>query len=138
MLIRTGKECNVKVGIWGQGHSDFPDFAQFLVRLVYFDLNDFDEGVLAPLAFDLTWMVVSIFVAFASLGIDEKKARHMGRLFLTCYANTPKNGKADYIEPKIAKGLICDFLTAVSKCKQKDILNKKLNCTKTNWIVMAL
>jgi pyruvate, water dikinase len=32
MLIRTGKECNVKVGICGQGPSDFPDFAQFLVE----------------------------------------------------------------------------------------------------------
>ena len=32
MLIRTGKDCNVKVGICGQGPSDFPDFAQFLVE----------------------------------------------------------------------------------------------------------
>lgn len=32
MLIRTAKECGVKVGICGQGPSDFPDFAQFLVQ----------------------------------------------------------------------------------------------------------
>jgi pyruvate,water dikinase len=32
MLIRTAKECAVKVGICGQGPSDFPDFAQFLVE----------------------------------------------------------------------------------------------------------
>jgi len=32
MLIRTAKECQVKVGICGQGPSDFPDFAQFLVE----------------------------------------------------------------------------------------------------------
>lgn len=32
MLIRTAKECNVKVGICGQGPSDFPEFAQFLVE----------------------------------------------------------------------------------------------------------
>jgi pyruvate,water dikinase len=31
MLIRTAKQCGVKVGICGQGPSDFPDFAQFLV-----------------------------------------------------------------------------------------------------------
>jgi pyruvate,water dikinase len=30
-LIRVAKECGVKVGICGQGPSDFPDFAQFLV-----------------------------------------------------------------------------------------------------------
>ena len=32
MLIRTAKECGAKVGICGQGPSDFPDFAQFLVE----------------------------------------------------------------------------------------------------------
>lgn len=32
MLIRTAKECKIKVGICGQGPSDFPDFAQFLVE----------------------------------------------------------------------------------------------------------
>jgi pyruvate,water dikinase len=31
-LIRTAKACKVKVGICGQGPSDFPDFAQFLVE----------------------------------------------------------------------------------------------------------
>jgi pyruvate,water dikinase len=33
MLIVTAKEMKVKVGICGQGPSDFPDFAQFLVGL---------------------------------------------------------------------------------------------------------
>ena len=33
MLIETAKRNKVKVGICGQGPSDFPDFAQFLVSL---------------------------------------------------------------------------------------------------------
>ena len=33
MLIETAKKNKVKVGICGQGPSDFPDFAQFLVEL---------------------------------------------------------------------------------------------------------
>ncbi len=32
MLIRSAKDAKVKVGICGQGPSDFPDFAQFLVE----------------------------------------------------------------------------------------------------------
>ncbi len=32
MLIKTAKDANVKVGICGQGPSDYPDFAQFLVE----------------------------------------------------------------------------------------------------------
>ena len=34
-MIKTAKEYGVKVGICGQGPSDFPDFAQFLA----------DEGI---------------------------------------------------------------------------------------------
>ncbi len=33
MLIETAKKNGVKVGICGQGPSDYPDFAQFLVEL---------------------------------------------------------------------------------------------------------
>ncbi|MAZ58495.1 MAG: hypothetical protein CMP56_03710 [Flavobacteriales bacterium] len=32
MLIKAAKKTNTKVGICGQGPSDFPDFAEFLVR----------------------------------------------------------------------------------------------------------
>lgn len=32
MLIRTARECEVTVGICGQGPSDFPDFARFLME----------------------------------------------------------------------------------------------------------
>jgi pyruvate,water dikinase len=32
-LITTAKQCGVKVGICGQGPSDYPDFAQFLVEM---------------------------------------------------------------------------------------------------------
>src|SRR6185295_16381862 len=31
-LIKTAKQCKVKVGICGQGPSDHPEFAQFLVE----------------------------------------------------------------------------------------------------------
>jgi pyruvate,water dikinase len=33
MLIKSAKKMGVKVGICGQGPSDFPDFAQFLVGI---------------------------------------------------------------------------------------------------------
>ena len=123
---------------WISGDLHIENFGSFKSdnRLVYFDLNDFDESILAPLAIDLARMVVSIFVAFASLEIEEKKARHMGRLFLSCYANTLKNGRADYIEPKTAKGLICEFLSAVSKRKQKDILHKKTQLHKNKLEIL--
>ena len=43
-------------------------------RLVYFDLNDFDESALAPATWEVVRLVASIFVAFDSLEIEQEKA----------------------------------------------------------------
>ena len=94
-------------------------------RQVYFDLNDFDEGLVAPAIWEIYRMVTSIFVAFESLDIEGNKAVHMAELFLKTYGDALKKGKPDYIEQNTAKGIVKDFLSAVCKRKQKDILEKK-------------
>jgi uncharacterized protein (DUF2252 family) len=93
-------------------------------RLVYFDLNDFDEAILAPASWELIRFVTSIFVAFQSLQMGRKKAVNMARLYLKIYSETLANGKSFYIEPKTAQGIVCDFLKAVSKRKLKELLKK--------------
>jgi uncharacterized protein (DUF2252 family) len=94
-------------------------------KQVYFDLNDFDEAILAPAAWELVRLVTSIFVAFKTLKIAEKKAMRMAELFLKSYSATLQKGKAFYIEPKTAQGIVCEFLSAVAKRKQKDLLEKR-------------
>ena len=43
-------------------------------KMVYFDLNDFDEALLAPACFELVRMVTSIFIGFESLKkLNRKK-----------------------------------------------------------------
>ena len=94
-------------------------------RLIYFDLNDFDEAVLAPVGWELARIVSSIFIAFESLDIEQKKAMNMAQLFLKTYATVLSAGKPSYVEPQTAKGIVCEFLTAVSKRRQKEILAKR-------------
>ena len=94
-------------------------------RLVYFDLNDFDESILAPAAWELVRMVTSILIAFDSLKIEHKKALHMAELFLRTYSATLSKGKAYYIERNTAKGIVCSFLSAVAKRKKKGLLQKR-------------
>ena len=48
MLISTAKRMNVKVGICGQGPSDFPDFAQFLVELGIDSISVTPDSVMKP------------------------------------------------------------------------------------------
>src|SRR5262249_8973269 len=88
-------------------------------RLVYFDLNDFDESILSPASWELIRMLTSIFSAFDSLQISSREALRTAGLFLQTYSATLRKGKARYIEPRIAKGIVRSFLEQVEERKLK-------------------
>lgn len=92
---------------------------------VYFDLNDFDEALLAPVTWEAARLVTSIFIGFESLGIEDEKAVNMAKVFLKSYTATLLTGKPDYVESAMARGIVCDFLSKVAKSKQWVILNKR-------------
>jgi uncharacterized protein (DUF2252 family) len=106
-------------------------------KLVYFDLNDFDEALLAPASYETVRMVTSIFVAFDALGIEADKALNMARLFVKTYSATLAKGKAISIDPRTAKGIVCEFLTAATKSGEKDLL-KKRTISKKKRIMLSL
>jgi uncharacterized protein (DUF2252 family) len=106
-------------------------------KLVYFDLNDFDEALLAPAGYELARMVTSIFIAFDSLDIEPEKSLKMAQLFVKNYCATLAKGKAISIEPRTAKGIVCDFLTAADDSTEKDII-KKRTVSKKNKIMLSL
>ena len=106
-------------------------------KLVYFDLNDFDESILAPVCYELARMVTSIFIAFEALEIEPEKATKMAQLFLKTYSKTLASGKAISIEPRTAKGIVCDFLTAADKARERDIL-KKRTISKKKKLMLSL
>jgi len=106
-------------------------------KLVYFDINDFDEAVLAPASYELLRMLTSIFIAFDSLSFEKERAFKMTRLFLKSYAATLARGKAFCIEPRTAKGIVYNFLTQADQNREKDIL-KKLTVSKKKKIFLSL
>jgi len=106
-------------------------------KLVYFDLNDFDEALLAPASYETVRMVTSIFIAFDNLGFGQVKALKMARLFMKTYSATLAKGKAISIEPRTAKGIVCNFLTAATKASEKELL-KKRTISKKKKIMLSL
>src|ERR1700743_3675717 len=86
---------------------------------VYFDLNDFDEAILAPVTWEVARLLTSIFVGFESLGIEPRRAEKMAKLFLRSDTSALLTGKADYIESAMATGIVCDFLQKVARRKQR-------------------
>ncbi len=105
-------------------------------RLVHFDLNDFDEAILAPCTWELARITCSILIAFRQLKLEEKIATNMAQLFLKTYANTLSKGKALYIETKTATGIVKTFLKRAAGKKRKRLLHKRTNIKKNDLTIM--
>lgn len=93
-------------------------------RLVYFDLNDFDESMLAPSNWELARALTSIYVAFDVLKLKISLADEMASLFLNQYTESLKTGKALSIDPRTAKGTVRSFLNTVKKRTEKELIKK--------------
>jgi uncharacterized protein (DUF2252 family) len=94
-------------------------------RVAYFDMNDFDEALLAPCIWEVARMITSIFVAFENLEIAQAQAEKMAQLFLKTYAATLAKGKAISLDPRTANGIVCTFLISAEKRRIKDLLRKR-------------
>ncbi len=91
-------------------------------RLVYFDLNDFDESILAPAGWELVRVISSILVAFDAMKITNKEALKACELFLKKYADILAEGKPRHIETRTATGITRRFLNSVEKRSDKKLL----------------
>ncbi len=94
-------------------------------RLVYFDLNDFDESILAPATWEIARMITSIFTGFDSLNIKKKDATQNAQLFLRVYSETLARGKAKYLEHETANGIVRIFLEKIAERRQKDLVRQR-------------
>jgi uncharacterized protein (DUF2252 family) len=78
--------------------------------LVYFDINDFDEAVLAPCTWDLVRFLASILVAARSIAVRQPSAFLLCRTFVDAYATTLAGGKARWVERQTAEGIVRQLL----------------------------
>ena len=94
-------------------------------RLVYFDMNDFDEAALAPCTWDVARLMVSILVGAESLGFKESVALTLCERYLAAYLKALSAGRARYVEKETARGLIKDLLVRLMARGRKDFLNER-------------
>jgi uncharacterized protein (DUF2252 family) len=94
-------------------------------KLVYFDINDFDEAVLAPCSWDLARFVVSLGVA--DLGLGEGETIELSQLFLKTYAETLTLGKAGTVHRETATGVVKDLLQNLKSRKRKSFIRSRLD-----------
>jgi len=91
-------------------------------RLVYFDLNDFDEAIQGPLFWELSRVLISIMIAGESWNLNKTDRKNLCKYFLDYYTKALKVGNAQLLERELAQGIICDLLTQLEKRKRRDLL----------------
>ncbi|WP_309740295.1 DUF2252 family protein [Chamaesiphon sp. OTE_20_metabat_361] len=94
-------------------------------RQIYFGINDFDEGALAPCLWDVSRLVTSIFLATDLLELDRSGQTKLAQIYLTTYADTLASGSIKAIDTANARGIVGDLLTAVSRRKRRDLLAER-------------
>jgi len=94
-------------------------------RLVYFDLNDFDEAVLAPCTWEISRFLTSIFLAADNLSYSESEAFTLAKSALDNYIQALSNGHLDSVETQTAQGLVKELLVSLQLRKRKDFLDNR-------------
>ena len=100
---------------WACGDLHLENFGSYKGdnRLVYFDINDFDEAALAPSTWDVLRFLTSVTLAADSMQVSGKEAKALNEGFLDTYFQTLANGKARWIERDTAQGLVHDLLDSL-------------------------
>ena len=95
-------------------------------------MNDFDEGIKAPLLYDLSRLLVSLEVAIAEIGYSRKEKKKLTQQLLQQYRFALVKNKAFNIEQDTATGLIRKLITTVSDRTRADLLRDRTNNKASN------
>ncbi|MEY4354298.1 MAG: hypothetical protein RLZZ609_2539 [Cyanobacteriota bacterium] len=93
-------------------------------RLVYFDINDFDEAVRAPAGWDLARILTSLWTARKGLNLDKVQADSLSQIFLEAYMEELRLGKVRWLERTLAQGMIRDLLKGLKDLPRQSLIEK--------------
>jgi uncharacterized protein (DUF2252 family) len=94
-------------------------------RLVYFDLNDFDDACLAPVAYELLRVITSILVAAKSMKLGNNRASQLMAGFIDTYAANVLAGKARWVERPLATGPVKSLLQSLKGRHREDMIRAR-------------
>ena len=111
--------------VWCCGDLHLENFGSYKGdnRLVYFDINDFDEAALAPATWELVRLAASLHVGLSGLGLPLERIGALVGTLIDGYAQALACGKAGWIERDTAQGTVRQLLDALRDRRRVDYLN---------------
>ncbi len=112
---------------WCCGDLHFENFGSYKGdnRLVYFDINDFDEAALAPATWDLVRLLTSIQCGADALRVTQEQALAVSQSCLDAYRSALSKGKALWVERETSSGLVNTLLTTLQGLERAVFLDKR-------------
>jgi uncharacterized protein (DUF2252 family) len=113
--------------VWVCGDLHLENFGSYKGdnRLVYFDIADFDEALLAPCSWDLTRLLASFLIAAKVHGLKRKPTLALCTLCLDAYTLALRDGKARWVERATARGPIRTMLEGLGRRTQLTFIKKR-------------
>ncbi len=115
--------------VWACGDLHIENFGSYKGenRLLYFDMNDFDEALLAPVLYELSRLMVSIIIKTDQIKTSIKKRDAILEQLLRQYRASLIKTKAIDIEKETATGLIKKLIDKVDERKPGSLLLTRTN-----------
>lgn len=125
----AGANLNAAPLAWICGDLHWQNFGSYKGddRLAYFDINDFDEGLLAPCSLDLARFLTSVWIGGPNLGTaaTTEDCQALCERWLGAYSQALSLGKARSVHRETATGLVETLLKQVSQRERPDFLNRR-------------
>ncbi len=115
-----------KVKTWICGDLHFENFGSYKGenRLVYFDLNDFDEAILAGPEPEIARFLTSIIIAAGQMKVAAIGLHKTLHDIMYIYTNTLADGKALMLEPQVAHGEFKKYFEQVTSFDRQVFVSK--------------
>jgi uncharacterized protein (DUF2252 family) len=112
---------------WCCGDLHFENFGSYKGdnRLVYFDINDYDEAALAPITWDMVRLLTSIQCGADALNATRAEALAVSETCLAAYRSALIDGKPLWVERETSRGLVNELLTALQGRDRAAFLDKR-------------
>jgi uncharacterized protein (DUF2252 family) len=123
----TQKIINAAPLTWICGDLHLENFGSYKGnnRAVCFDINDFDEAILAPCLWDVSRFLCSIIIAHKSLSVKKEEAIILADLVLKRYIKIISLARIGMIETETSTGIIRDMLEGLKSRKRKEFIDKR-------------
>ena len=109
---------------WVCGDLHLENFGTFKGNnsLVYFDINDFDEALLAPISLDILRFLTGILISTEQLDCSHDEAQKLMSFAFKKYYETILASKALLIERDTARGLMREFFDQVGQRNREEFI----------------